>query len=75
VQADRAHAVASDSCTTWAVAVRCFHAELVLFTGDPVVALLAEQCGSARLATQAAHCRSRLTALASDVPQPGSGGA
>jgi DNA-binding NarL/FixJ family response regulator len=47
VQADRAYAVANDSCTTWAVAVRCFHAELVLFTGDPVRArsLLLEAIG------------------------------
>jgi DNA-binding CsgD family transcriptional regulator len=44
---DRAFAVASDSSTSWAMAVRCFHAELVLFTGDPLRArsLLLEAAG------------------------------
>ena len=34
-EAHRAFTVAGDSSTTWATTVRCFHAELVLFTGDP----------------------------------------
>jgi DNA-binding CsgD family transcriptional regulator len=44
---DRALAVAGDSSTSWAMAVRCFHAELVLFTGDPQRArsLLLEAAG------------------------------
>ncbi|WP_194911755.1 helix-turn-helix transcriptional regulator [Catenulispora rubra] len=47
VELDRAFAVASDSSTSWAMAVRCFHAELVLFTGDPLRArsLLLEAAG------------------------------
>jgi DNA-binding NarL/FixJ family response regulator len=46
-EADRALAIAGDSSTSWAVAVRCFHAELVLFTGDPSRArsLLIEAAG------------------------------
>ncbi|MEY9856174.1 DNA-binding CsgD family transcriptional regulator [Catenulispora sp. GAS73] len=47
VELDRAFAVASDSSTSWAMAVRCFHAELVLLTGDPLRArsLLLEAAG------------------------------
>ncbi|ACU74639.1 transcriptional regulator, LuxR family [Catenulispora acidiphila DSM 44928] len=47
VALDRALAIANDSSTSWAIAVRCFHAELVLFTGDPVRArsLLLEVAG------------------------------
>ena len=46
-QADRALAIAGDSSITWAVTVRCFHAELCLFTGDPSRArsLLLETAG------------------------------
>jgi ATP/maltotriose-dependent transcriptional regulator MalT len=46
-QMDRALAVASDSSTAWAMAVRCYHAELALFTGDPPRArsLLLEAAG------------------------------
>lgn len=46
-EADRSLAVAGDSSTSWAVAVRCFHAELILFTGDPSRArsLLIEAAG------------------------------
>ncbi|GAA1966091.1 LuxR C-terminal-related transcriptional regulator [Catenulispora subtropica] len=35
LEVDRTLALAGDSSTSWAVAVRCFHAEMVLFTGDP----------------------------------------
>ncbi|MFD0637301.1 LuxR C-terminal-related transcriptional regulator [Catenulispora yoronensis] len=47
VEVDRGLAVAGDSSTTWAMAVRCFHAEFVLFTGDPLRArsLLLEAVG------------------------------
>jgi DNA-binding CsgD family transcriptional regulator len=47
VEVKRALAIASDSSTTWAMAVRCFHAEMVLFTGDPPRArsLLLETAG------------------------------
>ncbi|MEY9931026.1 DNA-binding CsgD family transcriptional regulator [Catenulispora sp. GP43] len=46
-EADRALALTGSSTTSWAVAVRCFHAELVLFTGDPLRArsLLLEAAG------------------------------
>jgi DNA-binding CsgD family transcriptional regulator len=46
-EVDRALAIAGDSSTSWAMAVRCFHAELVLFTGDPPRArsLLLEAAG------------------------------
>ena len=35
---DRAFAATTGSSTSWAMAVRCFHAELVLFAGDPLLA-------------------------------------
>ncbi|WP_211244097.1 methyltransferase domain-containing protein [Actinospica robiniae] len=35
-EAERALAVAGDSSTTWAMTVRCFQAELVLFAGEPL---------------------------------------
>ncbi len=46
-EVDRALALAGDSSASWAIAVRCFHAELVLFTGDPLRArsLLLETAG------------------------------
>ncbi|WP_107069325.1 helix-turn-helix transcriptional regulator [Streptomyces durhamensis] len=49
--AARALAVCGDTPTAWAVAVRCFHAELVLRTGDPARArwLLTEAAGGAEL--------------------------
>ncbi|NUP53734.1 MAG: AAA family ATPase [Catenulispora sp.] len=44
---DRSLGIVGDSATSWAMAVRCFHAELVLFTGDPPRArsLLLEAAG------------------------------
>ena len=44
---DRTLDLAGDSATSWAVTVRCFHAELILFTGDPARArlLLLEAAG------------------------------
>jgi DNA-binding NarL/FixJ family response regulator/DNA-binding transcriptional ArsR family regulator/tetratricopeptide (TPR) repeat protein len=36
VEMDRALAATTGSSTSWAMAVRCFHAELVLFAGDPL---------------------------------------
>lgn len=47
VHADRSLALASDSTTSWALAVRCFQAELVLFMGEPARArsLLLEAAG------------------------------
>ncbi|MFF4845445.1 helix-turn-helix transcriptional regulator [Streptomyces collinus] len=49
--ATRALAVCGDTPTAWAVTVRCFHAELVLRTGDPARArwLLLEAAGGAEL--------------------------
>jgi DNA-binding CsgD family transcriptional regulator len=46
-EADRSLLLASDSTTSWALAVRCFQAELVLFMGDPARArsLLLEAAG------------------------------
>jgi DNA-binding CsgD family transcriptional regulator len=47
VEADRSLVLASDSTTSWALAVRCFQAELVLFLGEPARArsLLLEAAG------------------------------
>lgn len=44
---DRSLAIVGDSSTSWAMAVRCFHAEHVLFSGDPSRArsLLLEAAG------------------------------
>ncbi|MGW2492727.1 LuxR C-terminal-related transcriptional regulator [Streptomyces sp. NPDC001606] len=49
--ATRALAVCGDTPTAWAVTVRCFHAELVLRTGDPARArwLLLDAAGGAEL--------------------------
>ncbi|GHI09712.1 hypothetical protein Scel_80330 [Streptomyces cellostaticus] len=49
--AARALAAAGDTPTAWAVTVRCFHAELVLRTGDPARArwLLLDAAGGAEL--------------------------
>jgi DNA-binding CsgD family transcriptional regulator len=46
-EADHTLALAGTTTTSWAMAVRCFHAELVLFTGDPLRArsLLLEAAG------------------------------
>ena len=49
--ADRAAALAEGQFTAWAVNVRCFHAELVLITGDPARAgrLLLDAAGGVDL--------------------------
>src|SRR5581483_6849363 len=49
--ADRALAIAGGSPNTWAVTVRCFHAELVLHSGDPARArwLLLDAAGGEEL--------------------------
>lgn len=49
--ADRALAIADGSPGTWAVSVRCFHAELVLHSGDPARArwLLLDAAGGEEL--------------------------
>lgn len=59
--AARALAICGDTPTAWAVAVRCFHAELVLRTGDPGRArwLLLEAAGGTELPRLTAWRRPR----------------